>query len=291
MTALRVADLARALLVGIKKIIVSNYHLELTVLSLNYFPRTLNKMEHANPVHLKNNSKVGDPFYSILIKHQLNMIQAWNPPGGSVSAIDTFSLSKALLKLKGFNSELKIQPATNFRNVLKSYETAKKMGEKGSLNKPTLKELSAQVAESNSIPSRLFQKLIHTESGFNPKALSSRGAMGLGQIMPDTARELGLSFGDDKTPGSVWHAESNLDASARYFKMLYDKYRKEGISDNEAWNFAAGAYNAGMGNIGKAIKKVSHRPVTTWDQVAKVLPEVTGKHSQETIRYVDRLRA
>ena len=115
--------------------------------------------------------------------------------------------------------------------------------------------------------------------------------MGLGQIMPETATELGLTIGDDETLGSVWHAESNLDASARYLKKLFDKYQKEGISEKEAWSFAAGAYNAGMGNIAKAMNEISLEPVKTWDQVAEVLPQVTGKYSQETIRYVNRLRA
>ena len=260
------------------------------MLYLNNLPGTLNNELQPNSSHVKNNSKIGDPFYSILIKHQMNMIQAWNPQRGTESTIDPFSLSKVLLKLKGFGSKQNFQPITDFRKVLKTYETAKSFGKKQSLNNLTLKEMSDRIAEKNSIPSRLFQKLIQTESGFNTKALSSRGAMGLGQIMPDTARELGLHMGDDKTPGSVWHAESNLDASARYFKMLYNKYHEKGISDKEAWSFAAGAYNAGIGNIGRAINKVSKGPVKTWGQVAKVLPQVTGKYSQETIRYVNRLR-
>jgi hypothetical protein len=46
-----------------------------------------------------------------------------------------------------------------------------------------------------------------------------------------------------------------------------------------------------MGNIAKAINNISQEPVKNWDQVAKELPKVTGKYSQETIRYVDRLRA
>ena len=44
-----------------------------------------------------------------------------------------------------------------------------------------------------------------------------------------------------------------------------------------------------MGNIAKAIEKVG--TVNQWDQVAEVLPQVTGKYSSETIRYVNRLRA
>jgi hypothetical protein len=44
-----------------------------------------------------------------------------------------------------------------------------------------------------------------------------------------------------------------------------------------------------MGNIAKAIEKAG--TVSKWDQVAAVLPEITGKYSSETIRYVNRLRA
>ena len=115
--------------------------------------------------------------------------------------------------------------------------------------------------------------------------------MGLGQIMPKTAKELGLTVEDEKTPGSVWHSESNLDASARYLKKIFDKYRSHGSSERKAWSFGAGALKAGMGKIAKAINKISHEPVKTWDQVAAVLPKVTWKYSQETIRYVIRLRA
>ena len=264
------------------------------MLNPDTYLQSLNKLGFSNPVRSDGGSKIGysDPFFSVLIKHQMEMIRAWNPSEkASESQIDPLALSKALLKLKGFNSASKFQPTINLRSVLKSYETTKNMEEMGNTTKPSLKDLSIRVAAKNSIPPMLFQKLIQTESGYDPKALSPRGAMGLGQIMPKTAEELGLIVGDDKTPGSVWHAESNLDASARYLKKLYDKYKKEGISESEAWNFAAGAYNAGMGNIARAISKVPHDKVKTWDQVAKVLPQITGKYSQETIRYVNRIRA
>lgn len=233
-----------------------------------------------------------DPFYSVLIKHQLNMIRAWSPAGNDRSSeIDPFSLSKVLLKLKNMtNTAEAFRSPINSQRATQSYETAQQLKE-GDLSKSSLKVMTGRVAEKNGVPEGLFQKLIQTESSFDPEALSPKGAMGLGQIMPETAKELGLGIADDKAPGSVWHPESNLDASARYLKKLYDKYRKEGISEKEAWSFAAGAYNAGMGNIAKAINKISHEPVKTWDQVAAVLPQVTGKYSQETIRYVNRLRS
>jgi soluble lytic murein transglycosylase-like protein len=273
---------------------VSIYRRETSVLNLDFYQQNLNKLDSTRQVKTSRGLNIGysDHFYSVLIKHQMEMVRVWSPTSGNSEAqIDPFALSKALLKLKGFSTERKFQPAINLQQVLKSYETTKNIEEVDKATNPSLKDLSIRVAAKNSIPAKIFQKLIQTESNYDPKALSPRGAMGLGQIMPKTAKELGLIVGDDKTPGSVWHAESNLEASARYLKKLFDKYQKVGISEKEAWSFAAGAYNAGMGNIAKAINKISHEPVKTWNQVADVLPQVTGKYSQETIRYVNRLRA
>ena len=266
-------------------------------MNTSLYLQSLNKLDSVSRLFKAEksmNTGYSDPFYSILVKHQLNMIQAWSPAGGnSATGIDPLALSKALLKLKGItvNTGETFSSSINSRRVMQSYETVKKMEDGGNWDNQSLKVLTGRIAVKNGIPEGLLQKLIQTESAFDPQAKSSRGAMGLGQIMPATAKELGLVIGDEKTPGSVWHPESNLDASARYLKKLYDKYQKEGITEKEAWNFAAGAYNAGMGNIARAIKKISHESVKTWDQVAQVLPQVTGKYSQETIRYVNRLRA
>jgi soluble lytic murein transglycosylase-like protein len=226
-------------------------------------------------------------FYSLLIKHQLNMIQAWNP-SKSDSSSDIPDFTQSLLKLKN-NENLSVS-RPNINTVLQSYNEASSSKTHSSLTqKQSLPELINRIAQKNNVPENLFQKLIKTESAFDPNAKSSRGAMGLGQLMPATAKELGLNLKEDHSIGSVLHPESNLDASAKYLRKLFEKYTKEGISGDEAWSFAAGAYNAGMGNIAKAMEKVGR--VSQWDQVAAVLPEVTGKYSSETIRYVNRLRS
>jgi soluble lytic murein transglycosylase-like protein len=227
-------------------------------------------------------------FYTMLINHQLNMIQAWSPSKPVFSSrIPDFT--KSILNIKNNQYFSVSRPSIN--TVLQSYyDTSKSKDHLSLTQEQSLFKLVNRIAEKNNVPEKLFQKLIKTESGFDPDAKSSRGAMGLGQLMPSTAKELGLNLKKDHSIGSVLHPESNLDASARYLKKLFDKYKnEEGISDNEAWNFAAGAYNAGMGNIAKAIVKAG--TVSKWDQVAAILPEITGKYSSETIRYVNRLRA
>jgi soluble lytic murein transglycosylase-like protein len=225
-------------------------------------------------------------FYSLLIKHQISMIQAWSPPK-SISSSEFPDFNESIFNLNN-NHYLSVS-RPNINTVLHSYNDTSISKDHPSLTQEqSLFKLVNQIAQKNNVPERLFKKLIKTESGFNPDAKSSRGAMGLGQLMPSTAKELGLNLKEDHSIGSVLHPESNLDASARYLRKLFDKYTNEGIADNEAWNFAAGAYNAGMGNIGKAIEKAG--TVSKWNQVAAVLPEITGKYSSETIRYVNRLR-
>ena len=230
-------------------------------------------------------------FYSLLVKHQLNMIQAWSPAqSNSLSGIKTPNLTEVFLNFNK-NPDVSVPKFdVKTQKVLQSYQdVVNSKPNYLSVNKGSLSELANQVAKKNNVPEKLFQKLIQTESAFDPTARSSRGAMGLGQLMPPTAKELGLDLKEDSSVGSILHPESNLDASARYLRKLFDKYTKEGISGDEAWSFAAGAYNAGMGNIAKAIEKVGS--VSQWDQVAAVLPQVTGQHSSETIRYVNSLRA
>lgn len=143
------------------------------MLNLDFDLRSLNKLDSAGPAHKARGANLGDPFYSVLIKHQLDMIRAWNPPIRTSGVdIDPFSLSTALLKLKGFSTEQNIQPSINSRHAVNSYEAIKQMENGGNLKKPSLKEFSARVATNHSIPAKLFQNLIQTESGYDPKALS-----------------------------------------------------------------------------------------------------------------------
>ena len=258
----------------------------------------LNIIEHmktltgSNTTFSKDNVSQKD-FYSILIKHQLNMIDAWNPKkSDSFTGINSGQLTEAFLKFKDIQKSTILKPSIDTQKVLKSYQKENPAKVSSNVvNNNSLYKIANQVAQKNNVPETLFQKLIQTESAFNPNAKSPRGARGLGQLMPATAKELGLNLKEDHSDGSILHPESNLDASARYLRKLFDKYIGEGISSDEAWNFAAGAYNAGMGNIGRAMERLSGEVVEKWDQVAEVLPEVTGKYSSETIKYVNRLRA
>lgn len=87
-------------------------------------------------------------------------------------------------------------------------------------------------ARRHGVPEDLFLRLIRQESGWNPRAVSRKGALGLAQLMPGTARLLGV---DPLDP------IANLDGGARY---LAQQYRRFG-----SWRLALAAYNAGPGAV------------------------------------------
>lgn len=89
-------------------------------------------------------------------------------------------------------------------------------------------EMARAAARRHGVPEDLFLRLVTQESAWNPEALSTAGAYGLAQLMPETARDLGV---DRENPAQ------NLEGGARY---LAQQYRTFGT-----WRLALAAYNAG----------------------------------------------
>jgi soluble lytic murein transglycosylase-like protein len=103
----------------------------------------------------------------------------------------------------------------------------------GRYNGPYL-AMARDAARRHGVPEDLFLKLVQQESGFNPKAVSHKGALGLAQLMPQTAQLLRVDPHDPY---------ENLDGGARY---LMQQYRDFGN-----WRLALAAYNAGPGAVKK----------------------------------------
>jgi len=91
-------------------------------------------------------------------------------------------------------------------------------------------EVVATAARLHNLPPALLHAVIKAESGYNPKARSRAGAVGLMQLMPDTAREMGVQ--DRLDP------EDNVQGGARYLKQMLTLF------DNDI-TLAVAAYNAG----------------------------------------------
>jgi soluble lytic murein transglycosylase-like protein len=99
-----------------------------------------------------------------------------------------------------------------------------------------IKEIAKQSAKKNRVPEDLVLAMIKTESSYNPKAVSPKGAKGLMQLMPDVINAMGVS--DPFSP------EENINAGVKLIKNLLDKYN---------WNYktALAAYNAGENAVDK----------------------------------------
>jgi soluble lytic murein transglycosylase len=89
--------------------------------------------------------------------------------------------------------------------------------------------LIRQAAAEAGVPPAIVKAVIHAESAFNSTAVSRVGAMGLMQLMPATARELGVL--------DPFTAEQNVQGGARYLRTLHDRYG--------SWTYTLAAYNAG----------------------------------------------
>jgi soluble lytic murein transglycosylase-like protein len=98
---------------------------------------------------------------------------------------------------------------------------------------PPLGPLVAQAEARHRIPPGLLAAVIDIESASRVHRISAAGAMGPGQLMPATARLLGVS--------DPFHPEANVDASARYLASHLARFRNV--------RFALAAYNAGPGAV------------------------------------------
>jgi soluble lytic murein transglycosylase-like protein len=96
-------------------------------------------------------------------------------------------------------------------------------------------ELADAAADKYGLPRSLVRSVMSAESGGNPAAVSPRGAIGLMQLMPDTAKTLGVDPADPA---------QNVDGGVRYLRDLLKRY------DYHLWH-ALAAYNAGPGTVQK----------------------------------------
>lgn len=113
----------------------------------------------------------------------------------------------------------------------------KKAAANGEMSLMQLKSLAREYAARKRVPGDLVDAVIKTESSYNPRAVSNKGAKGLMQLMPETIKAMRV---DDP-----FSAEENVSAGVSLLKTLLDKYN---------WDYkkALAAYNAGEGAVDRS---------------------------------------
>lgn len=129
----------------------------------------------------------------------------------------------------------------------------------------TIEQLVEAAAHRYALPRSLVRAVARAESAFDPAAVSPKGAQGVMQLMPGTAKELGVS--------NAFDPAQNIDAGARLLRQLLEKYQGR-VAE------ALAAYNAGAGAVAKHNGVPPYRE--TRGYIRKVVREFERSEKQES---------
>ena len=164
------------------------------------------------------------------------------------------SIEKGFQSLMAYNAP---KPSKDFQKILDTkVENSKNpnTATRGEIN-----ELIDKYANQNGLDADFVKAVINQESGFNPNATSKCGAMGLMQLMPGTAKGLGVT--------NAYDPEQNIQGGTKYLKGLLDRF------DNNK-SLALAAYNAGP----NAVKKYGGIP--PYQETQNYVKNVLGKYER-----------
>jgi len=122
------------------------------------------------------------------------------------------------------------------RDLKKDRQLRTKLQLAGSVNPAEYEQIISACATKYGVNPSLIKAVIHAESGYNPNAVSRKGASGLMQLMPGTARLLKVSNSFDP--------KDNVEGGVKYLRFLLDTFRGD-------VPLAVAAYNAGLNKVAK----------------------------------------
>jgi len=122
------------------------------------------------------------------------------------------------------------------RDIKKDKELRTKLKLSRAVNAAEYDQLIKTCSDKYGVSTSLIKAVIHAESGYNPNAVSNKGASGLMQLMPGTAKSLKVSNSLDP--------KDNVEGGVKYLRFLLDTFRGD-IS------LALAAYNAGLSKVAR----------------------------------------
>jgi soluble lytic murein transglycosylase-like protein len=121
-----------------------------------------------------------------------------------------------------------------------------------------VRSMVEEAAKNLDVSPLLVDSVIQVESNYNPYAVSPKGAQGLMQLMPDTARRFGVT--------NLFDARQNIEGGVKYLKFLQDTFKDDRL--------AIAAYNAGEGAVTK------YGDVPPYAETKSYVAKVGGKYSK-----------
>jgi soluble lytic murein transglycosylase-like protein len=122
------------------------------------------------------------------------------------------------------------------RDLKKDKELRTKLKYASTVNPAEFEHLIKTCSEKYGVNPSLVKAVIHAESGYNPNAVSSKGASGLMQLMPSTAKSLKVA--------DRFNPKDNVEGGVKYLRFLLDTFRGD-------VSLAVAAYNAGLNKVAK----------------------------------------
>jgi hypothetical protein len=142
----------------------------------------------------------------------------------------------------------------------------------GDIPAPNLRGLVLESAAANGVSAALLAGQIEQESGWKQGATSRAGARGYLQLMPDTARSLGVT--------DITDPRQNIMAGGKYLRQMTDQFGSDELG--------LAAYNAGPGRVSSAIRQAGGR--RDWASVSRFLPQETAHYVPVVLKNRDRFR-
>lgn len=190
---------------------------------------------------LSSSGKASAMQRAVQMNNYVNTLNAqWAPVEKQNTAVENQQA-----KIQSFENVLKNSTGVKFGDLLTRpvtkvnaniYSAQAETGAEKISTREQIKNIVFRAAKKHGVDEKLVNALIKQESGFNPNARSKVGAMGLMQLMPATAKGLGVTNPMDP--------EQNVEGGVKYLKSMLNKYNGNVI-------LALAAYNAGPGGSGQ----------------------------------------